>query len=140
MDEYQTETGEIFPDVDAARVVRQALDEDTIGRVDDHEDLKITIYLPFEAWILERDVKLKLRKHTRVKPSVNSPDDMVYGVDDAQPSAEQAAPQQAAAFAADPWHGAAAASDPWAAPPGPPGEGAAAAAWPPLTPEWPGGD
>ena len=31
MDEYQIETGEIFPDADAARVLSQTIDEDTMG-------------------------------------------------------------------------------------------------------------
>ena len=111
-----------------------------MGRVDDDAvDLKVA-YLPVKTWILQRDVKLKLRKHTRAKPAVNNPDDMIYGVDNARPSAGQVVSQPAAASADDPWHAAAAASDPWAASPAPPGEGAAAAAWPPQSPEHPGGD
>ena len=54
-DEYQTETGEVLPDADAARVFSQAIDEDTMGRVDDHEDLKITTFLPVKTWILQRE-------------------------------------------------------------------------------------
>ena len=88
MDEYQTETGEVFPDVDAARVFSQAIVEDTMGRVDDDNSLDLeAAYLPVKTWILNRDVKLKLRKHTRAKPAARNPDDMVYGVDNAQPSA-----------------------------------------------------
>ena len=32
MDEFQTETGETFPDADAARVLSQAIDEDTMSQ------------------------------------------------------------------------------------------------------------
>ena len=39
MDDFTIETGESFPDSDAARVFSQAIDEDTMGRVDDHDDL-----------------------------------------------------------------------------------------------------
>ena len=39
--DYTTETGNKFPDGDAARVLSQAIDEDTMGRVDDHDQLSI---------------------------------------------------------------------------------------------------
>ena len=41
MDEYRTETGEVFPDSDAARVLAQAIDEDEMGRVEDTEGLDL---------------------------------------------------------------------------------------------------
>jgi hypothetical protein len=99
MDEFQTETGETFPDLDAARVLSQAIDEDMMGRVEDTEGLDLKdprdgyAYAPVKTWILQRDVKLKLRKHTRVRPATKGPDDMVYGVDVAQPPPGQALPQ-----------------------------------------------
>ena len=83
-----------------------------MGRIDDHDDLEITTYAPVKAWILQLDVKLKLRKSTRTKTSVKSPDDMVYGVNDAPPPAEQATHQPPSASAADPWYASVAASDP----------------------------
>ena len=89
MDEFQTETGEVFPDADVARVLSQAIDEDTMGRIEDTDGLDLKdpregqAYLPVKSWILQLDVKLWLRKHTRVKQAVKSPDDMVYGVDNA---------------------------------------------------------
>ena len=58
MEEFTTETGEIFPDADADRVFSQAIDQGTLGRIDDSEDLKITTYLPVKTWILQRDVTL----------------------------------------------------------------------------------
>ena len=63
-----------------------------MGRIDDHEDLEITTYAPVRAWILQRDVKLKLHKTSRTKGLVKSPDDMVYGVNDAPLLAGQAPP------------------------------------------------
>ena len=51
MDEFQTETGETFPDLDAARVLSQAIDEDTMGRVDDHDDLSIEKFEPILSLI-----------------------------------------------------------------------------------------
>ena len=33
--EYLIETGEVFPDTDAARVFSEAFDEDTMGRIDE---------------------------------------------------------------------------------------------------------
>ena len=68
--------------------------EDTLERIDDHDDFEIATYAPVKAWILQRDVKLKLRKNTPTKTSVKRPNDMVYGVKDAPPPAEQAAPLQ----------------------------------------------
>ena len=135
--EFFIETGGLFPET---RVLSQALDEDTLGRIVDKPDLDLKSYHPVKEWTLQRNNKLKSRKATRPNASAKGPDDTVYGVDGAQPAAEQTASQPAAASAAGPWHGAAAASDPWAASPGPPGEGEAATAWPPLSPEWPGGD
>ena len=44
-----TETGEKFLDGDAARVLSQALDEDTMGRIDDHDDFVFTFYAPVKA-------------------------------------------------------------------------------------------
>ena len=103
VDEYQTETVVAFPVMDAARVLSQAIDEDTMGRVDDDDSLDLKVaYLLVKIWILNRDVKLELKKHTRAKPAVKNPDDMVYGVGNAQPSAEPVAPQPAAASAEDP--------------------------------------
>jgi hypothetical protein len=146
MEEYQTETGETFSDSDAARVLSQAIDDATMGLVQDDGELDLKdsregkAYAPVRAWILARDVKLKLRKHTRVRPATKGPDDMVYGVDVAQPQPLPGqAPPQTAPAAEDPWHASIAAPDPWAtssaAPPGEP----SAAAWAPQ-PEWQGGD
>ena len=47
--DYTTETGEKFPNDDAAPVLSQAIDEDTMGRVDDHDELSIETYLPAKA-------------------------------------------------------------------------------------------
>ena len=106
-----------------------------MGRVEDTEELDLkdpregNAYAPVRAWILQRDVKLKLRKNTRAKPATKGPDDMVYGVDVAQPPAAPVPPP--AASAEDPWHASAAAPDPWAtSPAAPPGE-PSAAAWAP---------
>ena len=44
--DFTTETGDHFPDEDAARVLSQAIDEDTLGRVDGHEDLTIEKFAP----------------------------------------------------------------------------------------------
>ena len=41
MDEFQTETGEVFPDADAARVLSRAIDEDTMGRIEDTDGLDL---------------------------------------------------------------------------------------------------
>ena len=89
-------------------------------------------------WILQREVKLRLRKNTRTGKG-KSPDDMVYGVS-AQPPADASAAEVAAAPGPDPWSSA----------PGLPKVAAAPAAptWPDSSaawmsqPEWaqPGGD
>ena len=50
-----------------------------MGRVDDNDDISIETYLPVKTWILQREVKLKLRKNTRSGKGKN-PDDRVYGV------------------------------------------------------------
>ena len=47
-----------------------------MGRVDDHKDLSIETYRPVTNWILQREIKLKLRKNTRSGKG-KSPDDMV---------------------------------------------------------------
>ena len=46
--DFTTETGSIFPDTDtdAARVFSQAVDEDTMGRIDDHDELNIEKFEP----------------------------------------------------------------------------------------------
>ena len=144
--DYTTETGEKFPDDDAARVLSQAIDEDTMGRVDDHDDLSIETYFPVKTWILQRDVKLRLRKSTRTGKRKN-PDDMVYGVS-TQPPADAPAADATVAPGPDPWLSAA--SDPWS--PAPVPSEAAVAPASPLRPdasaawmsqlEWapPGGD
>ena len=36
-----------------------------MGRVDDHDELSIETYKLVKAWILQREIKLKLRKNTR---------------------------------------------------------------------------
>ena len=72
MKDYLVETGEIFPDSDSARVLCEILDEDTMGRIDDQTDLKLTAYEPMRAWILQRDTKLKSRKATRHRCSAKS--------------------------------------------------------------------
>ena len=117
-----------------------------MSKVDDHEDLSIETYKPVKAWILQREVKLKLRKNTRSGKGKN-PDDMVYGVSTA-PAAEASASEPATVQGPDPWISASA--DPWSVPPGLPETAAASAApaWPDPTaawmshPEWPppGGD
>ena len=101
-----------------------------MGRVDDHEDLSIETYFPVKSWILQREIKLRLRKNTRSGKGRN-PDDMVYGVDIAD-GQQQAAPSKTQeAPGPDPWL--ASASDPWSSPPGLPPTQAAAQApvWPP---------
>ena len=123
--DFTTETGEMFPDSDAARVFSQAIDEDTMGRVDDHEDLSIETYAPVKAWILQREIKLRLRKNTRTSKG-KGPDDMVYGVS-AAPPAEAPAGAPAADQGPDPWLSAA--SDPWSSPPGLPEAPAALLGW-----------
>ena len=40
--EYLIETGEIFPDHDSARVLSEALDEETLSKIDDAIILKLT--------------------------------------------------------------------------------------------------
>jgi hypothetical protein len=125
----------MFPDADAARVFSQAIDEDTMGRVDDNDELSIETYKPVKAWILQREVKLKLRKNTRSGKGLKNPDDMVYGVSAALP-AEAPASEPAAAQGPDPWLSASA--DPWSVPPGLPDAAAASAApaWPDSTAAW----
>ena len=76
---YTTETSEQVPDGDSARVLSPAIDEDTMGRVDDHDELNIEVYLPAKTWILQREIKLCLRKNRRTGKG-KRPDDMVYGV------------------------------------------------------------
>ena len=78
--DFTTETGSIFPDTDAARVFSQAVDEDTMGRIVDHDDLNIERFEPIKDWILQRVIKLRLRKNTR-SGKCKSSDDMVYGVE-----------------------------------------------------------
>ena len=78
--ELTTETGSIFSDGDAARVFGQAVDEDTLGRIDDHEELTIENFEPIKDWILQREIKLRLRKNSRSGKGRSS-DDMVYGVE-----------------------------------------------------------
>ena len=56
-----------------------------MGRVDDHAELSIETYMPVKTWILQREVKLNLRKNTRIGKG-KSPDDMVYGVSAPPPS------------------------------------------------------
>ena len=99
-----------------------------MGRVDDHEDLSIETYRPVKNWILQREIKLKLRKNTR-RGQVKSPDDMVYGVL-AAATGEAPAGEAAAAQGPDPWLSAA--SHPWSLPPGLPEAPAA-----PAAPLWP---
>ena len=143
MKNYLIEKGEIFPDSDSARVLCEILDEDTMGRIDDQTDFKLTAYEPMRAWILQRDTKLKSRKAKRHRGSAKGPDDMVYGVE-----SKAELPTAATAPEADPWL---TSGDPWSQPPGlspetpPPPEATwpgadaawsgAAAAWPP-----PGGE
>ena len=69
-----------IPDADAARVFSQAVDEDTMGCIDDHDELNIEKFEPIKDWILQREIKLRLRKNTRSGKSKSS-DDMVYGVE-----------------------------------------------------------
>jgi hypothetical protein len=135
--DYTTETGSVFPDADAARVFSQAVDEDTMGRIDDHEDLNIEKFEPIKDWILQREVKLRLRKNTRSGKGKTA-DDMVYGV---EPKIAESPPQPPTSDtppSVDPWHSAASAADPWAASPGLPGAAAAAsdAAWPDPSAAW----
>ena len=67
--EYLIETGELFPDTDAARFLSDGLDEETMGHIDDStdKDLVLTNYEPVKDWILQRDTKLKARTSTRHK-------------------------------------------------------------------------
>ena len=46
MKDYLFETGEVFPDGDAARVLSGTLDEDTLTKIDDGTDFKLTTYDP----------------------------------------------------------------------------------------------
>ena len=80
MKEYLVETGETFPESDTARVLGEALDEDTLGKVDDSTDLKLLTYDPVQDWILQKDTMAKSRKTVRLKNGTKGPDDMVYGV------------------------------------------------------------
>ena len=52
MKEYFVETGEIFPDADAARVLSETLDEDMLTKIDEGTELKLTTYDPVHEWIL----------------------------------------------------------------------------------------
>ena len=36
-----------------------------MGRADDHEDLTIEKFAPVKEWILQREIKLRLRNNTR---------------------------------------------------------------------------
>ena len=99
-----------------------------MGRVDDHEELSIAIYLPVKTWILQRKVKLRLRKNTRTGKGKN-PDDLVYGVS-TQPPADALAADAAVAPGPDPWLSAA--SDPWS-----PASVSSEAAAAPTAPLWP---
>ena len=137
--DFTTETRDQLPDEDAALLFSQAIDEDTMGRIDDHDNLTIENFAPVKDWILQREIKLRLRKNTRSGKG-ESPDDMVYGVN--EPTAAEPPPpppsRAACAPSVDPWHGAAAAADPWASSPGLP-EAAAAAAdqvWPDPSALW----
>ena len=118
-------------------MLSQAIDEDTMGRIDDHDDLAIEKFAPVKEWIIQREIKLQLRKNSRSGKG-KSPDDMVYGVEakTAEPSPPPS--QAASAPSVDPWHGAATAADPWASSPGLPDAAAAAAdpAWPDSSAPW----
>ena len=98
--------------------------------------MDIEAYRPVMVWILQREVKLKLRKNTRSGKGTD-PNAMVYGVN--EPSAAAAPPSQAAAAqGADPWHGSTSAADPWATSTGLPDPAAAAAdhTWPDSSAPW----
>ena len=51
-----------------------------MDRIDDHDDPDIEKFKPIKDWILQREIKLKLRKNTRPGKGKSS-DDMVYGVE-----------------------------------------------------------
>ena len=98
--EYLIETGENFPGHDSARVLSEALDEETLSKIDDSTTLRLTSYEPAKEWILQRDAKAKSRKATRQKSSSMGPDDMVFGVENKE---KQAAPTPTEPAGADPW-------------------------------------
>ena len=105
--EYLRETGQVFPPDDSARVLSQAIDEDTMGRL---EDARVPIennYAGVKQWIFERETKLKARKATRSHTGAGKgSDDMVYGVD-----LKQSGPESATG-GVDPWT-VDGSSDPW---------------------------
>ena len=103
--DYLIETGEIFPPGDAARILSEILDEETLGRTEDSTDkeLQLTNYEPMKEYILQRDAKLKSRQSTRHKPSAKGPDDMVYGVESKPRAAEPPPARAPAPQIEDPW-------------------------------------
>ena len=53
--EFLIETGENFPNEDAARVFSQGLDKDTLGRVED-DKIEFTNYQDVKTWTLENEI------------------------------------------------------------------------------------
>ena len=91
-------------------MLSEALDEDTLNKIDDCTDLKLTTYDPVQEWILQKDSKSKARRAVRHKTG-NGQDDMVYGVEDQKQQQTRAEPAPAASPGVDPWLTSA---DPWA--------------------------
>ena len=105
----------MFLDDDAARVLSETLDEETMNKIEDAIELKLSTYDPVQAWILQKDTTSKARRAVRHKTGMGQ-DDMVYGVDDKKQQ-QQAQPEKTATASpeADPWLTSA---DPWASHPG----------------------
>ena len=55
MKEHPFETGLVFPDDDAARVLSKTLDEETMNKIEDDTQLKLSTYDPVQEWSLQKD-------------------------------------------------------------------------------------
>ena len=78
--EYKLETGDVYDPEDLAHIVQTALDEDTLGKLED-ADIDCKDYEAGKKWILERDQKHRARgKSTWSAAKPPSSDAMVYGV------------------------------------------------------------
>ena len=120
-----------------------------MNKIEDDTELKLNLYDPMQAWILNKDTKSKARKAARHKTGKGNQDDMVYGVNDRKQQQAQTETIAPTSPEVDPWLTSA---DPWASPPGLAAQSpesqpeatwtAADAAWQADDPNWPppGGD
>ena len=82
--EFQTETGTALDVTILARILGSAMDEDTVGRLEDAK-VKITDYEETKVWIEARQTKLVARSSAKTMPKTD-PNAMVYGVDEPRPT------------------------------------------------------